>query len=200
MAQNQLDVFHVFLSKILIQKTFLLQKRLLDELLCLERKGGFMPRKNLYSSSATTEKQIARLTNINNQEFIKVETPYNKEFVNELKKSITSTKRAYVATDRYWLVAYDQLKFILHLCNERFSDVLLFGFPEEITGRDNCFGVLYLLPTAPLNVIKSAYRTLAAMYHPDNQQTGDSEKMIVLNQAYSQCVKCVESKTTDWSF
>lgn len=165
-----------------------------------KRRGASHMRTRHTTYVPTSGTRVARLTNINNQEFIKSETPYCVPFQADLKASVSPKKRAWIPGDQYWLVAYDQLKFLLELCRKHFDDVLLFGFPEEVTGRDNYFGVLYLLPTAPENVVKAAYRALASTYHPDNKQTGDNEKMIALNQAFAQCLKCVKEKTTDWSF
>jgi DnaJ-class molecular chaperone len=39
-----------------------------------------------------------------------------------------------------------------------------------------------LLPNAPPEVIKAAYKALAKIYHPDAR--GDSEKMIAINRAF----------------
>jgi hypothetical protein len=44
------------------------------------------------------------------------------------------------------------------------------------------FQTLYLLPNAPPELVKAAYKTLAKIYHPDVQ--GDSEKMIEINRAF----------------
>lgn len=42
---------------------------------------------------------------------------------------------------------------------------------------------LYVLPNAPKEVIRAAYRALAAIHHPD--VGGDSERMIEINHAYA---------------
>ncbi len=44
------------------------------------------------------------------------------------------------------------------------------------------FQTLYLLPNAPLEVVKASYRALAKLHHPDVR--GDSAKMIEINRAY----------------
>ena len=39
-------------------------------------------------------------------------------------------------------------------------------------------------PKAQAETIQRVYRFLAARYHPDNQETGDPEKFLLLNRAY----------------
>lgn len=45
------------------------------------------------------------------------------------------------------------------------------------------YTVLYVLPNAPKEVVRAAYRALAAIHHPDSG--GDSERMIEINRAYA---------------
>jgi hypothetical protein len=44
------------------------------------------------------------------------------------------------------------------------------------------FQTLYLLPNAPPEVIKAAYKALAKIHHPDAR--GNNEKMIEINRAF----------------
>ena len=44
------------------------------------------------------------------------------------------------------------------------------------------YAVLWLRPGAPMSVVKAAYRSLAAHYHPD--AGGDARAMRRLNEAY----------------
>jgi DnaJ domain len=48
----------------------------------------------------------------------------------------------------------------------------------------DCYEVLQLSPNADRDAISRAYRTLAFRYHPDNTETGNSEKFIRLSEAY----------------
>ncbi len=51
-------------------------------------------------------------------------------------------------------------------------------------GSLDCYEVMQLSPHADAETISRVYRLLAARYHPDNRETGDSEKFIQLSQAY----------------
>ncbi len=45
------------------------------------------------------------------------------------------------------------------------------------------YQTLHLLPSAPPEVVKAAYRALATLHHPD-KPGGDGERMKVINDAY----------------
>jgi curved DNA-binding protein CbpA len=47
----------------------------------------------------------------------------------------------------------------------------------------DAYAVLHLLPTAPPELIKAAYRCLAMIHHPD--RGGDTEAMQRINSAYA---------------
>jgi len=48
----------------------------------------------------------------------------------------------------------------------------------------DCYEVMQLSPNADPNTISRVYRMLAAQYHPDNAETGNSEKFIRLSAAH----------------
>lgn len=48
----------------------------------------------------------------------------------------------------------------------------------------DCYEVMQLSPNADGYTISRVYRMLASRYHPDNTETGDSEKFIRLSQAH----------------
>jgi len=59
------------------------------------------------------------------------------------------------------------------------GSVAALGAKPEVA---RAYGLMWLQPGAPLSLVKAAYRTLAAHYHPD--AGGDSYSMVRLNQAY----------------
>ena len=50
--------------------------------------------------------------------------------------------------------------------------------------RLDCYEVMQLSPNADGETISRVYRLLAARYHPDNRETGNSEKFLRLSEAY----------------
>jgi hypothetical protein len=53
---------------------------------------------------------------------------------------------------------------------------------QAATAQLDPYSVLHLLPTAPPDLIKAAYRTLAQLHHPDHG--GDTRTMQLINEAY----------------
>jgi curved DNA-binding protein CbpA len=54
----------------------------------------------------------------------------------------------------------------------------------ERLGSLDCYEAMQLSPRADAETISRVYRLLAARYHPDNRETGNSEKFIRLSEAY----------------
>jgi hypothetical protein len=56
------------------------------------------------------------------------------------------------------------------------------------SGAIDYYELLQISPNAELETIHRAYRFLAARYHPDNPKTGDAEKFLLLQSAFSTLV------------
>ena len=48
----------------------------------------------------------------------------------------------------------------------------------------DCYEVMQLSPNAEPETISRVYRMLASRYHPDNAETGNSEKFLQLSEVY----------------
>jgi curved DNA-binding protein CbpA len=46
------------------------------------------------------------------------------------------------------------------------------------------YELMQISPNAEIETVQRVYRMLAARYHPDNAQTGDAERFLLLNEAY----------------
>jgi curved DNA-binding protein CbpA len=64
----------------------------------------------------------------------------------------------------------------------------------------NYYDLLQINPQAEIETIERVYRILAGRYHPDNLQTGDSERFKVLNEAYQILRDPVKRKEYDRQF
>ncbi len=56
--------------------------------------------------------------------------------------------------------------------------------PRAPRQKPDAYAALHLLPSAPPEVVKAAYRVLAQLHHPD--KGGDTATMQILNEAYRQ--------------
>jgi curved DNA-binding protein CbpA len=59
-------------------------------------------------------------------------------------------------------------------------------YPDAGTGLEslNYYELLQISPNAQASTIQRIYRYLAARYHPDNPETGDPERFLLLTRAY----------------
>lgn len=117
-----------------------------------------------------------------------IRTPYDAEFVSALKQEIPPSQRAWVPDGRYWMVRTSLRRTILVLCHQYFGVVT----EEEATtpppppgpGQHPDYGLLFLLPTAPLFVVEAVYRAIARAWHPDVCREPDAtERMQRVNAA-----------------
>ncbi len=117
--------------------------------------------------------------------------------IETLKSSIPACFRNYDPQARRWLiqgVAYDRLL--------RWASDARKTLPAQVEWRyagdeekrawtpppppraqpSDPYSTLHLLPSAPAELVKAAYRTLAQLHHPD--RGGDEEEMKAINEAY----------------
>jgi DnaJ-domain-containing protein 1 len=106
-----------------------------------------------------------------------------------LRSGSTVTVRGNLATN----CAADHLKAAVRWCVGKSDGTFRAGL-EFLTAPStskldhpdtlDCYEVMQLSPNADAETISRVYRLLAARYHPDNRETGDSEKFIRLCDAH----------------
>jgi len=116
--------------------------------------------------------------------------------IDTLKSAITPDMRSYNPATREWFVDEDaagRMRRWLDYCRanlyaevewldgEAYADPEAEWTPPKPKPIDP-YVTLHLLPSAPPEVVKAAYRALAVLNHPD--KGGDEEKMKRLNEAY----------------
>jgi len=137
------------------------------------------------SSEGKTKAAILKSDRAN---WLKVITPFNRDFIDELKVIVPSSERNWNPGDKCWLVRDTYLVELAELCNRCFDEVEtdLVQAPA-VTTDCGSYAVMFLLPQAPIELIKAAYRILSLAYHPD--RGGKTEDMSHLNQAYDEIRK-----------
>lgn len=115
-----------------------------------------------------------------------MESPYHEEFLASFKSTIHYSKRQWHTDRKVWLVDKDQYETLLFIMEKHFDEVLLINFPKNEVGS-NAYSTLFLLDNAPVELVRSAYKTLAMLYHPD--RGGDQERMKAVNKAYEEITK-----------
>jgi hypothetical protein len=132
---------------------------------------------------------------------IEIRTPYHAEFVDALKLGIPSFFRSWNPDDKVWIVKSTYADQAIAIARLWFSPVEVFGKPRSSgneyrsshnatppppprSGSDDPFRTLYLINTAPPEVITASYRALSRKHHPD--LGGDTATMQRINAAYDQ--------------
>jgi hypothetical protein len=129
----------------------------------------------------TYGRRVASLRYLPNGVMLQLEAPYDRSFTDTMKKSITSKKRLWDGGDKCWYVCKDQFDKLCHLLDQYFDETILLDFPAHEVSASS-YAMLYLLDGAPLEVVRSAYKALAQLHHPD--RGGDVAVMQSINQAY----------------
>ena len=119
--------------------------------------------------------------------------------VGELKRLVPQHARRYLPDTREWfiLTAYeDQARSIFRACWPHFEEEEGEGDPRDQHPRDprpplaldRHYAALHLLPSAPRELIDSAYKTLVKLNHPDRlpvpERPRGHSRMVELNAAH----------------
>jgi hypothetical protein len=114
--------------------------------------------------------------------------PFDRWLVEALKTNVPAYARTYDATSREWMISPTYTERAGELVASVFPDVQVIDFrgarssaPPTRTTPATSYSVLHLLPTAPPELVESAYRTLSRLHHPD--AGGDTAEMQELNHA-----------------
>ena len=117
-----------------------------------------------------------------------VKCDYNAELVAALKQNIPSRKRKWCPDIRQWWFRDEVMESVLVLLerycsNVRHSNGRAYGNASIPLDRAAAYRTLHLLPSAPEDLVKAAYRTLSKLHHPD--VGGATSAMQQLNEAYN---------------
>jgi hypothetical protein len=116
---------------------------------------------------------------------------YSPAIIQAFKDQIPAAFRHYAPEDRKsWTVAAPYADAAITLLLGYFPDADVehtgqtwsHATTQPWTGGSDHFAVLHLLPSAPIQVVRAAYRALAKLHHPDVH--GDTATMRRLAEAY----------------
>jgi hypothetical protein len=112
-----------------------------------------------------------------------IKTPFDQNFIDELKAEVVS--RFWDIGKRMWQFDADDLELVIEIASKYYQ--VEFNQQVNQSLKKTEWETLYLIPNAPLEVVKAAYRALAMLHHPD--RGGDIETMAKINSAYDKIVK-----------
>jgi len=128
--------------------------------------------------------------------------PFNRKFNLFLKTGITPLSfRRFDAEAKRWQVHISKLVVAVVAAKRYFDHVDYSSLPEEVQLRIASLNsavntpqskfdpttpheILFVLPSAPWEVIKAAYKALAQIHHPDHG--GEAERFVEIHNAYEE--------------
>tara|TARA_R100000664_G_C2740089_1_gene128697 strand:+ start:913 stop:1380 length:468 start_codon:yes stop_codon:yes gene_type:complete len=125
------------------------------------------------------------------------------EMDNYIHSRLQPKDRTWSKATSCWVVTPDVIEDITYIAEEYFDEIKYFSLPPHLQKKVNKFkrkkswtkgkvekapnlnpfDKLFLKENAPSFLIKAAYKSLAAHYHPD-KETGNKEKFIEITEAY----------------
>lgn len=117
------------------------------------------------------------------------------EVIQGLKDCVDPAYRRWQPSAKSWRILPEGQLLVmdwLNVCRSRFSAQVSWSKQRGEVWRPPAqkvdpFSVLHLLPTAPPEVVKAAYKALAQLHHPD--RGGDLRQMQNINAAYSEVTR-----------
>jgi preprotein translocase subunit Sec63 len=121
----------------------------------------------------------------------------SKQFVQYLKYRIKPAQRRYDSKDRKWYVKDTSINTLVRFGRICFDRIVYKDLPAHLQIKiadsknnaikraiigDSPYQVLHLQTSAPLVVVKAAYKALAHLHHPD--KGGSPEAFTQINNAY----------------
>lgn len=111
--------------------------------------------------------------------------PYSAYVVERLKTEIPAPCREYDPTRKLWTIHAPYIAPAVAIVRAAYPDVQIESVGgahvSEPAAIDPDYRVLHLLPTAPPELVETAYKCLARLHHPDTG--GSTEAMQRLNAA-----------------
>ena len=136
--------------------------------------------------------------------FVELRFAYDPRFITLLKDEIPRECRGWDSEERVWRIDINYLTTLRVLCEHcgRMEwESAEPGYYRATSARSAAdphaadFAVLHLLPTAPEELLRAAYRTLALKHHPD--VGGDEGRMKSITGAYSRLSDVLWRKNRD---
>jgi hypothetical protein len=106
--------------------------------------------------------------------------PFRRLWVDTVKQGVPSDHRGWDPDMKAWTVWPPYAETVLVFTRQTFGSVREVNKADQTA--DDHVHILHLRETAPLELIESAYRTLAKICHPD--RGGDHATMRQINSAY----------------
>ena len=130
---------------------------------------------------------------------VEIFAPFDRYFIEQLKYAIPVGCRQWDAGSKSWLIGYGFAGIAVDLVRRFWPNAIIESPPSPLRPPtpaqiDPDRAALFLLPNAPFEVVKAAYRALAKTNHPD-RVGGDGSNMRKINDAFARIEqRCIAEK------
>lgn len=118
-------------------------------------------------------------------------TDFDPDYIEALKRHVPSRQRKWNPDTKLWYFKPDAMETVASLLNHYFGG---YQWAEDalastaVASVEAAYSTLYLLPSAPADVVKVVYKHLAKELHPD--VGGDLWRMQDINAAVAMIERC----------
>jgi hypothetical protein len=139
----------------------------------------------------------ARMTRTAGGRSYRVEFPFDRDVVDSIKSIVPAHSRQYDPDEKCWYISPAYRDVIQEVLEAVFIDVEMdserttYTPPPSDRAPRTEYTVLHLLPSAPPELVESAYRCLSLLHHPD--AGGTTSTMQELNAAVATIRRRVEA-------
>jgi hypothetical protein len=127
----------------------------------------------------------ARILKSKRANWFDISTPYNADFVSNIKTLFATSMRSYNPDTKMWSIHSAALGEIVNLLNIYFDEVINCVDEVKALPTGDIFGELFKM--VPKEYADKVYLALSQAVHPDHG--GSNEDMTKLNQAYQNVKK-----------
>lgn len=125
---------------------------------------------------------VAKILRSDHAEWVRCFTPFNANFVTELKETIPPAHRKWIPEGKYWLVQEAYLRTLKSILKKYYKQVDVEEVPiQPISTCDVASEVLRMCPEANR---KNLFRALSLAFHPD--VGGSNEVMKSINLTWEE--------------
>jgi hypothetical protein len=120
-----------------------------------------------------------------------IEFDFNQAMVDGIKERVPSRARKWSPEDRKWYFKDDVIDIVAFLAVAHCGRYVHVESLEEDAPVE-AYAALHLLPSAPGDLVKAAYRIMSKLHHPDTG--GTTREMQRVNEAYRRLTMATRSQ------
>ena len=142
-----------------------------------------------FNKKGKTTSRFATIWIDSNSGDVKLRTPYNKTFIDELKNIIPYQNRRWVADEKLWSVDIHFMEKALALCEKYFKVETVPTENIVIEEKEDCYSIF--IKYLSMKSLKRIWKIVISELHPDI--SGNNDLFVKVKDAYEEIIKIKEN-------